>query len=80
MPPIKFLVGLQFARKATWNTLVDVRADFKDVDQIGSMLVFNIRHNMYRLIVTVDYRSRLLMVKELLTHKEYGKDAWKKWA
>ncbi len=44
------------------------------------MLVFNVRHNKYRLLVKVDYASKLLMVKDLLTHKEYGTDAWKKWA
>ncbi|MBI4902336.1 MAG: type II toxin-antitoxin system HigB family toxin [Acidobacteria bacterium] len=34
----------------------------------------------YRLIVKVDYRARLLMVKEFLTHNEYMRGGWKKWA
>ena len=59
---------------------MDVRRDFQDVDQVGRVLVFNIRHNTYRLIAKVDYRSRLLMVKDLLTHKQYEKGAWRKWA
>jgi mRNA-degrading endonuclease HigB of HigAB toxin-antitoxin module len=49
------------------------------VDQVGRLLIFNIRRNAYRLIVKVDYRSKLLTVKELLTHKEYEKKAWTKW-
>jgi mRNA-degrading endonuclease HigB of HigAB toxin-antitoxin module len=44
------------------------------------MLIFNIRHNYYRLIVKVDYRAKLLMVKEFLTHKEHTRGGWKKWA
>lgn len=68
------------SQKAVWKSLIAVRRDFKDADQVGKVLVFNVRHNTYRLIVKVDYRSKLLMVKDCLTHKEYGKDAWKKWA
>ena len=49
-------------------------------DQHKSMLIFNIRHNYYRLIVKVDYRAKLLMVKEFLTHKEHTRGGWKKWA
>ena len=67
------------SKKTAWKSLMDVRCDFKDADQVGKVLVFNVRRNTYRLIVKVDYRSRLLMVKYFLTHKEYGKDAWKKW-
>ena len=33
-----------------------------------------------QLIVKVDYRAKLLMVKEFLTHKEYTRGGWKKWA
>ena len=42
--------------------------------------MFNIRHNKYRLIVKVDYRANLLMVKAFLTHKQYERGEWKKWA
>jgi mRNA-degrading endonuclease HigB of HigAB toxin-antitoxin module len=29
------------------------------------------------LIVKVDFRSKLIMVKELLTHTEYDRNGWK---
>jgi mRNA-degrading endonuclease HigB of HigAB toxin-antitoxin module len=58
--------------------LIDVRRDFRDADQVGKVLIFNVRRNTYRMMVkVVDYRSKLLMVKDFLTHKEYGKDASK---
>lgn len=66
------------ARKAVWRSLLDVRVDFPDADQVGRILVFNIRHNTWRLIVKVDYRSKLVMVKELLTHQQYDRGGWKK--
>jgi len=68
------------AKKAVWTNLIDVWKDFKDADQFGKLLIFNVRHNTYRLIVKVDYQSKLLMIKDLLTHKEYEKGAWKRWA
>lgn len=68
------------ARKAEWRSLLDVRRAFADADQYRSLLIFNIRRNTYRLIVKVDYRANLLMVKEFLVHKEYDREEWKKWA
>jgi hypothetical protein len=51
-----------------------------DADQFKSLPIFNIRHNRYRQIVKVDYRAKLLMVKEFLTHNVYTRGGWKKWA
>lgn len=62
--------------RAEWKDLADVRGNFTDADQVGRVLVFNVRHNTYRLIMKVDYRSELLMVKQFLTHKEYGRGKW----
>lgn len=58
------------ARHAVWRDIREVRLHFPEADQYRSLLIFNIRHNYYRLIVKVDYRAKLLMVKEFLTHKE----------
>ena len=53
---------------------------FSDADQYKNFLIFNIRHHTYRLVVKVDYRARLLMIKAFLTHKQYERDGWKKCA
>ena len=68
------------ARRARWQSLAEVRQVFADADQFKSLLIFNVRHNSYRLIAKVDYRSNLLMVKEFLTRKQYERGEWKKWA
>ena len=68
------------AKHALWRNLTDVRQHFPDADQCKSLLVFNIRHNHYRLIVKVDYRAGLLMIKEFLPHKVYTRGDWMKWA
>lgn len=68
------------AGQAVWRDIHEVRLHFPDADQYKSLLIFNIRHNYYRLIVKVDFRAKLLMVKEFLTHQEYMRGGWKKWA
>jgi mRNA interferase HigB len=68
------------ASRSVWRDLVDVRQFFPDADQYESLLIFNIRHNYYRLIAKVDYRAKLVMVKEFLSHDEYMRGGWKKWA
>ena len=71
---------IKAARNSLWRDLTDVRQLFPDADQYKSLLIFNIRHNHYRLIVKVDYRAKLLMIKEFLPHKAYTRGDWKKWA
>jgi mRNA interferase HigB len=68
------------ASHALWRDVNDVRLHCPDAGQYKSLLIFNIRYNCYRLIVKVDYRAKLLMVKEFLTHNEYTRGGWKKWA
>ena len=68
------------ASRCVWRDLADVRRVFPDADQYKSLLIFNIRHNHYRLILKVDFRAKLVMVKEFLSHTEYMRGGWKKWA
>jgi mRNA interferase HigB len=68
------------ATAAQWCHLQDVRCSFPDADQVGQALVFNIRHNRYRLIATVFYPAQTIYLKALLTQTEYDREEWKKWA
>src|SRR5438552_3356226 len=58
------------ATHAVWRDINDVRLLFPDADQYKSLLIFNIRHNYYRLVVKVDYRAKLLMIKEFLKDRK----------
>ena len=68
------------AAAAHWGRIQDVRQSFPDADQVGEALVFNIRGNRYRLIATVFYPARTIYLKALLTHNEYDREGWKRWA
>ena len=74
------LVWYQTAKSADWDSFGAVREDFPDADLVESLLVFNIRHNRYRLIVYPAFSRRKLYVKALLSHKEYDRKDWEsKW-
>ena len=66
-------------RKLHWVCLEDVRKHFRSTDQIGPLLIFNLRGNRYRLIVRVSWKTGRLFVKELLTHAEYDRKEWMRW-
>ena len=65
------------ASKTTWANLVEVRASFRHADCVDDKTVFNIKGNDYRLIVCIRYDTGVIYVKDLLTHAEYAKGAWK---
>jgi mRNA interferase HigB len=67
------------ARASRWLNLDDVRAQYPSADQVGRVLIFNVRNNRYRLIVRAEFDIQKLYVKALLTHKEYDRKEWKRW-
>ena len=68
------------ARKSSWTSIQDVRKLYPSVDQVYRVLFFNLRGDAFRLIVRVSYRGQALYVKALLSHAEYDKKEWMKWA
>ncbi len=68
----------KLARKARWQNIVDVRKSYPHADLVGKYVVFNISGNNYRLIAEIHFESQLVLIREILTHKDYDKGKWKK--
>jgi mRNA interferase HigB len=68
------------ARKAQWRGLHEVRRDYPSTDQVGGVLIFDVLGGNYRLIAAANYARQQLFVKALLTHQEYDRKGWMKWA
>lgn len=64
-------------RRAAWDHLSDVRADFPHADAVGDFTVFNISGNKYRLISLIKYRWQIVYIRHILTHAEYDRGRWK---
>jgi mRNA interferase HigB len=71
------------ARQATWRTIQDVKKTYPATDagarvrSGGTVTVFDVCGNRYRMIVSVIYRIGTIVVHELMTHAEYSTDRWK---
>jgi mRNA interferase HigB len=73
---------IRIVKLAHWQNFVELRASFPDADEVAGFVVFNIRHNRYRLIGAVHYskvvRGRQTIghvyIGSFVTHKDY--DRW----
>jgi len=61
-----------------WRTPGDVRRTFNSVDFVGDLTVFDVGRNKCRVIAFVPYRRRAVYIKDVLTHRQYEKGAWKR--
>ena len=66
-------------RRAEWSNSADLKRDFGAASIVGSdRAVFNIKGNAYRLITEINYQSRRIFLRHVLTHADYSKGGWKK--
>ena len=68
------------AKAARWQHPGECRRSMATGDQVGRCLIFNILGNNFRLITVVSWRNQRIYVKALLTHREYERNTWHKWA
>ncbi|NEO30669.1 MAG: type II toxin-antitoxin system HigB family toxin [Symploca sp. SIO3C6] len=65
------------AKEAQWSNLAEVKKTYPSADLVGKYVVFNIKGNDYRLIVSINFRSKTIFIKNILTHSDYDKGKWK---
>ena len=71
-------VWYRVAKKAEWKNLMEVRRTFPSADAVEEFTVFNIKGSAYRLIAEINYQTRRVFLRHVLTHAEYSKGDWKK--
>ncbi len=73
---------IKIVKLARWRNFVELRTCFPDADDADGFVVFNIRHNRYRLVTAVHYAKVIdgkltlghVYIGSFLTHKDY--DRW----
>jgi mRNA interferase HigB len=71
-------VWYRVAKKAEWKNLMDVKRVFPSAEAVERFTVFNIKGNAYRLIAEINYQTGRIFLRNVLTHAEYSKGAWKR--
>jgi mRNA interferase HigB len=66
---------LAIARAAEWKSFIDVKKTFNTADYAAPHVIFDIGGNKYRLLAIIDFRESVVIVRAVMTHKEY--DKWK---
>jgi len=62
------------ASKANWASTADVKRQYATASIINAeRIVFNIKGNDYRLVVSVDFEKAIVWIKWIGTHRAYDK-------
>lgn len=63
----------KFVSGADWNTPSDVKEDYRNVSFLAeNRICFNIGGNKFRLVVRINYPFRVVYIRFIGTHNEYG--------
>ncbi len=66
------------AKRAEWMSIVEVKKEFPAADALPPFTIFNVGGNKYRLVTEIVFRKKLVLIREILTHGEYDRGAWKR--
>jgi mRNA interferase HigB len=59
-------------RKADWKSTADVKRRYASASVVSAdRIVFNIKGNDYRLVVSVDFEKGIVWIKWIGTHEDY---------
>lgn len=61
-------------RKANWTSTADVKRFYASASIVtADRIVFNVKGNDYRLVVSVDFEKGIVWIKWIGTHKDYDR-------
>ena len=64
--------------KSTFSDFNGLRASFASADYVDGLTAFNLGGNKYRLIASIHYNRQKVYIRNVLTHSEYDREAWKR--
>jgi mRNA interferase HigB len=62
------------AKSANWKNSNELKKQYKNASIVGDgKVVFNIKGNDYRLVVSIDYEFQVIFIRFIGTYKQYDK-------
>jgi len=68
----------RIVKRLWWTSLVDVRKTYPHADAVCEFTIFNIGGNKCRLATIIKYRTGRVYIRNVMTHREYSQQDWKK--
>lgn len=60
------------ATKAEWKKPLDIKQRYSAVSILSNdHVVFNLKGNKYRLLVQINYKNQIVLIRKVGTHNEY---------
>ena len=75
-PALKAAIDAWFeeVRRAQWRSTADVRRLYATASIVSAdRIVFNIKGNSYRLVVSIDFEKGIVWIKWIGTHRDYDR-------
>ena len=67
----------KIADKAKWVDFAELKASCPSADRVGHLIVIDIGGNKYRLIMEIFFRDQVVLIRHVLTHREYDNGGWR---
>ncbi|MFC1482069.1 type II toxin-antitoxin system HigB family toxin [Candidatus Neomarinimicrobiota bacterium] len=62
------------AKNATWTSTQDIVTQYPNARVISkNKILFNIKGNHYRLLISINFSSSIIVIEKIATHAEYDK-------
>lgn len=75
-PAVKAALDAWFAEvsRSSWNSTADVKRLYATASIVSAeRVVFNVKGNAYRLVVSVDFEKGIVWIKWIGTHRDYDR-------
>ena len=61
-------------KKSNWQSSNELKQQYGSASIVGEgRVVFNIKGNLYRLVIMIDYKYQVIFIRFIGTHKQYDK-------
>ena len=62
------------AKRSKWKSFQDIKKTYPAADVLpGNRVIFDIKGNNYRLVVSVDFQKAIVWIKWIGTHRDYDR-------
>lgn len=68
----------KLVKEQDWKSFSEIKASSVFApDLVKNFVIFDIGGNKYRLITCINYKTKVIYIRDFLTHAEYDRDKWK---